>query len=693
MKIARWLILALLSLVLARPCAAGAGAEPFDFLFLDANARPVALGGAYTAMAADSNALLYNPAGLSRLRMNEATFMHNQYMQGVTQEYAGFASPMGWGLNLNVLSFGDVQKTTLSNPEGNGLGQTTLTDLALGAGYGRALTKSLALGVGLKYIRESIDNTPGSAFAVDIGGLYAVREIPGLNVGLALQNLGPAVRFESAKENLPLNLRAGAAYGFRVLGHRNTLSVDMMKERSQGALFAVGEEARIWGPLAVRLGFNTRNDAGLGITGGFGYLFRGGSIDYAFVPMGEVGDAHRISATLRWGPGLFGRAKPAEAAVAPSTTTPSAAEQAKSTETAVALSSAAAACAAAQPQLGETSVVPSTAAPTSACAQLKGGEAQVAPSTAAVSAAEQPKSTETAVAEVAPSTAPAGAEEAKPSEAAVSTPAAVAPGLEMLKGVGVAVLPSAASAPAAAPAPLPQNEAPAAEQAKPADISLTSTVGGELSASGQLHPLPQLTPALKRAAPQILLSPQAVPEMQLAAAPAAGVAPAAAATAIAAPMFTAPALSALSQAPAPALVCPSTEPVAAPPQPKKIQLMRVPLRISFNPYQTKILLADHGEVKKAADILREKPRTDALIEGYADSSGPEPVNLALSQTRAETVRSVLIEKFGIAADRVEARGLGSARPSASNATAEERGKNRRVEIVIQTGEDAPAPEP
>jgi len=55
----------ILSLAPARPCLAGIGAEPFDFIFLDAGARPAALGGAYTSLAMDANALLYNPAGLA----------------------------------------------------------------------------------------------------------------------------------------------------------------------------------------------------------------------------------------------------------------------------------------------------------------------------------------------------------------------------------------------------------------------------------------------------------------------------------------------------------------------------------------------------------------------------------------------------------------------------------------------------
>ncbi len=303
MRNIRAIVLCVLSLACAQPCWAGAGAEPFDFLFLDANARPVGMGGAYTALATDANALLYNPAGLGQVKRNEATFMHNAYMQGINQEYAAYASPHGWSANLNYLSFGDVPKTTISNPAGSGLGQTTLTDMALGLGYGRKIVDSLALGVGVKYIREVVDDYAVTGYALDAGALYAVPMVNGLDLGAAVQNIGPTTRARSAHENLPLNLRFGAAYTFKVNGHENAIVLDVSKERSQGALVSVGAETRVLEPVALRMGFNTHNDAGIGITAGFGYFFKAGSVDYAFVPMGDSGDTHRISVTLHWDTG------------------------------------------------------------------------------------------------------------------------------------------------------------------------------------------------------------------------------------------------------------------------------------------------------------------------------------------------------------------------------------------------------
>jgi OOP family OmpA-OmpF porin len=69
------------------------------------------------------------------------------------------------------------------------------------------------------------------------------------------------------------------------------------------------------------------------------------------------------------------------------------------------------------------------------------------------------------------------------------------------------------------------------------------------------------------------------------------------------------------------------------------------------------------------------------IEGHTDTSGEAPVNLALSERRAATVREHLVSRLGVAAARLEAVGLGETQllVQTPDATAEPR--NRRVQIV------------
>ena len=68
-------------------------------------------------------------------------------------------------------------------------------------------------------------------------------------------------------------------------------------------------------------------------------------------------------------------------------------------------------------------------------------------------------------------------------------------------------------------------------------------------------------------------------------------------------------------------------------------------------------------------------------EGHADAIGSDGYNQRLSEARAQTVRTFLVQQ-GIATEAVNAVGFGESRPVATNGTAEGRQQNRRVELVV-----------
>jgi outer membrane protein OmpA-like peptidoglycan-associated protein len=87
-------------------------------------------------------------------------------------------------------------------------------------------------------------------------------------------------------------------------------------------------------------------------------------------------------------------------------------------------------------------------------------------------------------------------------------------------------------------------------------------------------------------------------------------------------------------------------------------------------------------LKQLATLIRAYPAGRAELEGHTDSKGDDAYNQRLSQRRAESVKRWLVEREGIAADRLSTRGAGETRPVASNDDEAGRQRNRRVEVVI-----------
>jgi outer membrane protein OmpA-like peptidoglycan-associated protein len=87
------------------------------------------------------------------------------------------------------------------------------------------------------------------------------------------------------------------------------------------------------------------------------------------------------------------------------------------------------------------------------------------------------------------------------------------------------------------------------------------------------------------------------------------------------------------------------------------------------------------KLAKLVGIVQAHPGLQLAIEGHTDNIGSDEANMKLSQQRADTVRSFLVQQ-GLAPDMVTAVGLGEGEPVADNSTNEGRQKNRRVEIIV-----------
>lgn len=82
-----------------------------------------------------------------------------------------------------------------------------------------------------------------------------------------------------------------------------------------------------------------------------------------------------------------------------------------------------------------------------------------------------------------------------------------------------------------------------------------------------------------------------------------------------------------------------------------------------------------------AQLLRENPELGLLIVGHTDNQGGFAYNIDLSKRRAASVTQALVSEYGINRARLKPWGVGYTAPMASNASAEGRATNRRVELV------------
>jgi outer membrane protein OmpA-like peptidoglycan-associated protein/Mg-chelatase subunit ChlD len=84
-----------------------------------------------------------------------------------------------------------------------------------------------------------------------------------------------------------------------------------------------------------------------------------------------------------------------------------------------------------------------------------------------------------------------------------------------------------------------------------------------------------------------------------------------------------------------------------------------------------------------AEVLKQNPSITRLgVHGHSDDRGSPEENQRLSEARANAVRDWLVQKEGVDAARLEAKGFGADKPIAPNDTAANRALNRRVEFVI-----------
>ncbi|TBW37087.1 OmpA family protein [Azotobacter chroococcum] len=113
------------------------------------------------------------------------------------------------------------------------------------------------------------------------------------------------------------------------------------------------------------------------------------------------------------------------------------------------------------------------------------------------------------------------------------------------------------------------------------------------------------------------------------------------------------------------------------------EVVRVELDVKFDFDKAKVKEESYADIKNLADFMNQYPQTSTTVEGHTDSVGTDAYNQKLSERRANAVRDVLVNEYGVEGNRVDSVGYGESRPVADNATESGRAINRRVEAEVE----------
>src|SRR5262249_47822084 len=105
--------------------------------------------------------------------------------------------------------------------------------------------------------------------------------------------------------------------------------------------------------------------------------------------------------------------------------------------------------------------------------------------------------------------------------------------------------------------------------------------------------------------------------------------------------------------------------------------------LRFDTDSATITADSKATLSEMAKALKASQAQKVFIVGHTDNSGSLAHNEKLSQERAEAVMKALVKDYGVAADRLAAKGVASYSPVAANTSDAGKAQNRRVEMVAQ----------
>jgi OOP family OmpA-OmpF porin len=106
------------------------------------------------------------------------------------------------------------------------------------------------------------------------------------------------------------------------------------------------------------------------------------------------------------------------------------------------------------------------------------------------------------------------------------------------------------------------------------------------------------------------------------------------------------------------------------------------IKVLFGSNSSVINNPDDAQFHEFADFMNRYPATDTLIEGHASAPGNADYNMMMSQRRADAVKTLLVNKYGIDSVRLTTKGFGETQLLDTSNTLAANKANRRITAKV-----------
>jgi len=250
------------------------------------SARARGMGGAFTGVSDDVNALFFNPAGLVQTKFGVAVGLANIQNQEFTEfktAAAGYQLPKGLGtvaIGGRLLDVDFEDENLMSEQTWSiGHGFTLLNDVHSQVYFGYS---------GNLYRLSFEGEDPSNAIGIDVGGMAILHQRT--RFGFSVQNINKPRMGDQNQVELPTKLAMGVSY---IPYDGVNTTIELRKDFAAETEFMAGAEYQLFEPLALRAGVHISNPASW--TAGATFNVRGINIDYAFSSHAVLAGTHYLN--------------------------------------------------------------------------------------------------------------------------------------------------------------------------------------------------------------------------------------------------------------------------------------------------------------------------------------------------------------------------------------------------------------